>query len=61
MSMTNRRPLARTLLSGAVISKSHDRHGERIVEVLPTTGGVVVTITHSDGRRFEAVVPCKGA
>lgn len=59
MSVTNRRPLARTLPSGAVLSEFHDGHGQRTMEVLPTTGGVTVTITHSDGRRFEATVPCR--
>jgi hypothetical protein len=42
-----------------VLSEFHDGHGQRTMEVLPTTGGVTVTITHSDGRRFEATVPCR--
>jgi hypothetical protein len=59
MSATNRRPLARTLPSGAVLSEFHDGHGRRTIEVAPGKDGAVVTITHADGRRFEAVVPCR--
>jgi hypothetical protein len=59
MSVTNRRPLARTLPSGAVLSEFHDGHGQRTIEVTPSKAGVTVTITHADGRRFEAVVPCR--
>lgn len=58
MSVTNRRPLARVLASGVVEDRHRDTHGDRTMTATPTTGGVIITISHSDGRMFSAVVSC---
>jgi hypothetical protein len=61
MSMTNRRPLARSLPGDIVLDEHHDGHGNRKMTATPTAGGVIIAISHSDGRVFSAIVPCRCA
>ena len=58
MSVTHRKTLAR--LDGETLVDEHrDLHGTRTLTATPVAGGVLITMTHSDGRHLRVVIPCR--